>query len=180
MVFMITSPWKAQRSEQLRLLAMFRLAEGWSQQFVADFLGVSRRSVGRWRRRFREGGEAGLLTQLRPGRPPKLGPEQVGRVLSWLECSACNFGFATERWTAPRVASIIQHRLGVAMNPRYLNDWLARHGVSPQMPQKQPRERDQNLIDAWVQHQWPRIKKRPGICTPPLVLPMNLDSCLHP
>ena len=176
---MTTLPRTAHGSEQLRLLAMFRLAEGWSQQFVADFLGVSRRSIGRWRKRFRDGGEAGLETKPRCGRRATLDPEQVELVLSWLDRSACEFGFATDRWTAPRVASVIQQLLGVAMNHRYLNDWLARRGVTPQMPQRQPRERNQALIDAWVRYQWPRIEKRPATCTPPLVLRTNPGSCWH-
>ena len=51
---MTVLPWTAQVSEQVRLLAMLRLADGWSQQDVADFLGISRRSVRRWQRSFRD------------------------------------------------------------------------------------------------------------------------------
>jgi transposase len=167
----------AHAPEQLRLLAMLRVADGCSQQFVADFLGVSRRTIGRWRRRFRCEGEAGLLPRQRSGRPPKLNEPQVEQVLSWVDRSACEFGFTTDRWTAPRVASLIERVMGVRLNHRYLSDWLARHGITPQMPQRQPRERNQELIDAWVRHQWPRIKKNRATCTPPLVLRMKAGSC---
>ena len=50
-------------------------------------------------------------------------------------------------------------------------------GITPQMPQRQPRERDQALIDAWVRRDWPRVKKRRGICTQPLVLRTKAGSC---
>ena len=174
---MTTLPWTVQSSEQLRLLAMLRVADGFSQQFVADFLGVSRRTVSRWRSRFRREGEAGLLLRSRSGAPSKLTSEQAEQILSWIERSASDFGFNNAWWTAPRVASLIEGTFGVRMNPRYLNRWLARRGISPQMPQHQPRERDEQLIDAWMRHQWPRIKKRPATCREPLFLRTKADSC---
>src|SRR5947207_5732241 len=170
---MMTLPWTASASEQVRRLAMLRLADGWSRQDVCDFLGISGRSVSRWRSNLRDRGEAGLLTRQRCGRPPKLDDAQSRQVLSWLARSACDFGFASERWTAPRVAVVIEQRLGVRFNARYLNDWLGRRGVTPQMPQmpqRVPRERDQAVVDAWVRREWPRVKKRRVTCTRPLVL----------
>lgn len=163
--------------EQVRLLAVLRLSEGWSQQEVAEFLGVSGRSVRRWHSGFRRHGEAGLAPRPGRGRPPKLTGTQAGRVLSWLGKSPAAFGFATERWTAPRLASVIADRLGVRLNHRYLNDWLRRRGVTPQVPQRQARERDQARIDAWVANEWPLIKKRPATCAPPSGSPTRAGSC---
>ena len=174
---MLPQPWTASTWEQMRLLAMLRLADGWSQQEVADFIGVSTRSIRRWQRSVRDNPDSGLLKKPRSGRPPKLDLEQTGQVLSWMDRSACEFGFATDRWTAPRVASVIEQRSGVCFSAGYLNDWLRRRGVTPQMPQRQPRERDEEGIHAWVRQQWPRIKKRPAIFTEPLVLQMKVDSC---
>jgi transposase len=159
---------------------MLRVAEGWSQQFVADFLGVSRRTLVRWRGRFRREGEAGLLPRPRSGRPPKLSDRQAKQVLSWIEHSARDFGFATEWWTAPRVAWLVEQGFGVRMNVRYLSDWLARRGITPQMPQRQPRERDEELIEAWVRRQWPRVKKRLASGTEPLSLRTKVASCCCP
>jgi transposase len=180
MRLMLALPRTAQMLEQVRLLAMLRLADGWSQQEVAQFLGVSVRTVRRWRRRFRREGEAGLAPKPGRGRPPKLSDAQAEQVLSWVERSPCEFGFATERWTAPRLGCVIEQSFGVHLNHRYLNDWLRRRGVTPQMPQRQPRERDQALIDAWVARQWPRIKKRPATCGRPSVLRTKPGSCWRP
>ena len=168
----------ASASEQVRLLAVLRLDDGWSRQDVCDFFDISMRSVKRWCKDRRDaGGDAGLLTRPRSGRPPKLGDAQAQQVLGWLGRSACDFGFATDRWTAPRVAAVIDERLGVRFNARYLNDWLGRRGVTPQMPQRRPRERDEALIDAWVRRDWPRVKKRRVTCTRPLVLRTKAGSC---
>ena len=174
---MTTLPRTATASEQVRLLATLRLDDGWSRQDVCEFFDVSTRSLNRWRKGRRDGGEARLLTRPRSGRPPKLDDARAGQVLAWLERSACDFGFATDRWTAPRVAAVIDERFGVRFNARYLNDWLGRRGVTPQMPQRRPRERDEGAIDAWVRHDWPRVKKRRVTCTRPLVLRTKAGSC---
>ena len=62
------------------------------------------------------------------------------------------------------MASLIERRWGVRMNHRYLNDWLWRHGrVTPQVPERRPRERDEGAIRRWIDGRWPLIKKRrPG------------------
>lgn len=146
--------------EQLRWLAVARVLEGEDPGTVADLLGVSERSVWRWLRRWRNEGEAGLVIHPGRGRPAKLSEAQAQRVLDWVEHSALEFGFPTDRWTAPRLAEIMARHLHVQMNHRYLNDWLRRHGVTPQIPQPSPRERDEELIEGWKRYQWPRIKKR--------------------
>lgn len=160
-------PRTAPVAEQVRMLVLLRLAQGWSQEEVAEFLGVHRRTVRRWQQRLHREGEAGLSDRRRSGRPPKLSDAQIEQVLCWVEESPRDFGFVTERWTAPRLATVIEDKFGVQLNGRYLNDWLRRHGISPQIPERQPRERDPVLIEAWVRHQWPRIKKKPAICRRP-------------
>ena len=172
---MIVLPRTAQVAEQLRLLAVLRVAEGWSQRFTARFMGTTPRSIRRWQRSLRLDGEAGLLSKHRCGRPPKLQDQQAEQVLRWLDRSPRDFGFTTERWTAPRLASLIEQRLGIHFNHRYLSAWLRRHGITPQLPQRRPRERNQAVIDAWVRYQWPRIKKRRATCTRRSVLPMKAD-----
>ena len=94
---------------------MLRLDDGWNPEDVCEFLGVSRRSLNRWSKNRRDDGDAGLLTKPRSGRPPKLDDEQARQVLAWLGRSACDFGFVTERWTAPRVAAVVEQRFGVRL-----------------------------------------------------------------
>jgi transposase len=144
---------------QRRTLAVALALDGGSPAEVADVLDVSPSSVWRWLQRWRDGGQAGLRTRPGQGRPPKLSDAQARQVLGWLDRSPCDFGFATERWTAPRVAALVERRLGVRMNHRYLNDWLSRRGITPQVPQRQPRERDDRAIARWIAQEWGRIKK---------------------
>jgi transposase len=159
MAVMTLLPWTAPIAEQVRLLALLRCSQGWTPEEAAEFLGVHPRTVRRWKTRLRLEGEAGLCDRPRCGRPSKFSAAQVEQVLGWIDSSPRDFGFITERWTAPRLATVIKEQFGVQLNHRYLNDWLRRHGVSPQIPERRPRERDPLLIEAWVRHQWPRIKK---------------------
>ena len=146
--------------EYVRQLAVTWVEEGDGPDEVAAHLGVSERSVWRWVASWRRDGPRGLAPKPGRGRPAKLTPAQARRVLGWLDRSPCAFGFATERWTGPRVAAVVARELGVTMNHRYLNDWLARRGITPQVPEPVARERDQAAVDAWLRHAWPRVKKR--------------------
>lgn len=145
--------------ERRRLLAVHRVAEGYSQAEVARFLGVHDRTVRRWVRRHRLFGEGGLAAVPHPGRCPKLLPSQEATILRWLTESPRRHGFPNELWTAPRVAKLIHDTWGITFHPRYLNEWLARRRVTPQKPILRPRERNQAAIDRWLDEDWPRLKK---------------------
>lgn len=173
-------PRKALSAEQLRRLAVLMVNDGDVPEDVADLLEISERSVWRWLSRWRRRGrlgDAGLATRPGRGRPPKLTGRQAAQVVRWISSSPCDFGFATERWTAPRVAAVIEQRLGVQMNHRYLNDWLRVRGITPQVPPRLARERDEGLIAAWVAHAWPGIKKRSSPATRALFSRTKAASC---
>jgi transposase len=159
------------------------LQQGYRQAKVSQLLGVSIRSLQRWSEVFATAGQTGLAAldhRASDGRPPKLSKQQDRQVLTWLEHPATDFGFPTDLWTARRLAELIDLRLGVIMNHRYLCAWLKHRGITPQKPRQQARERDQEAIDAWVRWRWPAIKKKASICTPPLVLPMKPATCWLP
>jgi transposase len=151
----------AERLEERRRVAVDRVLEGYEPQEVADFLGVEVRSVYRWLAAYRQNGTAGLVALSGRGRPRKLDPDQTEAVLSWLGCDPQEFGFPTSRWTAPRLAMVVQGVFGVRFHPGYLNAWLQAQGISPQIPSRVARERDPQAIDRWMSQTWPAIKKSP-------------------
>src|SRR4051812_42261196 len=148
--------------EHRRLLAVQRVLEGYSTQEVAEFLDVDPRSVRRWVSAYRREGESCLLSRFSPGRPPKLTWIQEKIVRRWLTDSPTEHGFDTELWTAPRLARVIHEAFAVRLNPGYLSAWLRQRGFTPQKPQRVPRERDPEGIAAWLESDWPRIKKKRG------------------
>lgn len=150
----------AQELEHRRRLAVLRVQQGWSQTDVAAFLGVDPRTVRTWMARHRADPEHGLDARPHPGRPPNLTPDQENLVLSWFSRRPTEFGFPTELWTAARVARLIEQQFGVRFHPRYLSAWLAQRRISPQKPQRQPRERDATKIARWLAEDWIEVKKK--------------------
>jgi len=146
--------------EHRRLLAVQRVLEGYSTAEVAEFLDVDPRSVRRRVSAHRRGGEPWLLSRSSPGRPPKLTLLQEKIVRRWLNDSPMEHGSDTELWTAPRLARLIDQEFDVRLNPRYLSTWLRERGFTPQKPRRVPRERDPQVIAAWLESDWPRIKKK--------------------
>jgi transposase len=147
--------------ERRRRLAVERVLEGYSQQETANFLGVQKSSVSGWMKAYRERGEQGLAAKPHTGRPRKLTKRQEATVLRWFHESATEFGFANELWTAPRVAKLIREKWDVKFHTRYINQWLAQRRITPQKPQRQPRERDEGMIRKWLRSDWPRLQNSP-------------------
>lgn len=154
---------KQSRMTQASLLRRNAVAqvtkEGQAVADVADLLGVTARSVQRWLAAFQSEGDAGLESRPHTGRTGKLTAPQEAEVLQWLELNPVDFGFATQRWTARRIAELIDRHFSVQMNHRYLNAWLAARNITPQIPARVPRERDESLIANWIKREWPRLKK---------------------
>jgi transposase len=152
--------------ERRRQLAVRRVAEGYSAAEVADFLGVAPRTVRRWLDLFRRRGPSGLAARPVPGRPPKLSHTQEKIVRRWLADSPTEYGFATELWSAPRLAQLIEQEWCVCFHPAYLATWLRQRGYTPQKPHRVAREHDDAAVARWLASDWPRIKKkrRRGAC----------------
>ena len=78
-------PWRRRRSTAqalaLRARIVLRSARGGSDVAVAGELGVTRATVGKWRRRFLRAGCEGLLDEPRPGTPRKVSDAAVERVV---------------------------------------------------------------------------------------------------
>lgn len=156
-----TEQKEERRLEAGRLL----LAGGLSQAEVARRMGVTPRTVSGWAKRLREGGLGldALKSRPKSGRPPRLAPQQWIEVLDALKLGAIPAGFPTERWTLARVRALIQKRWGVSYHAHYLSEKLKSSGWSPQAPAVRARERDEELVRAWLAKDWPRIKKSLGV-----------------
>ena len=147
--------------EERRLKAGRLLRRGrHSKAEIARLCGVTKTAVGQWAARLRHRNGLGALRRRKhPGRPPRLGGRQWKQVAAMVRRGATAWGFPTDRWTLPRVAKAIQRRFGVRYHPHYLAVPLHRMGFSPQVPKARARERDEELIQAWLRRDWPRIKR---------------------
>lgn len=149
-----------QQLEERRLEAARLFKEGaLSRAQIARQLGVSRAAVTQWAKRYRTGGARRLQQRGGSGRPPKLTATQQRTLRQQLKKGALQAGFPTDRWTLARVAQLIERQFGVCYHPNYLNRLLRQLGFSLQQPLARARERDEELIAAWLKHDWLRIKK---------------------
>jgi transposase len=150
----------ARQVRRERAAALF--AQGASQAEVARQLDVSRQSASRWHAGWQAAGATGLQSRGPTGRRPKVADDQLAKVEQALLQGALAHGFATDVWTLDRIAVLIQGLTGVQLsNPSVWRLLRHRLGWTVQRPQGQAKERDEEAIQHWVAHEWPRIKKGP-------------------
>src|SRR5690242_13793461 len=113
-------------SEGRRLRAWALFQQGWKVGKIAAALGVTHGAVSQWLARARKEGEASLHDRKRPGRVPRLSPEQQAKVPALLARGAQAWGFRGELWTRERVAQVIAREFGVKYHPAHISRLLAR------------------------------------------------------
>ena len=122
--------------EARRFRAAELFARGESQAAVARTLGVTTASVNHWHQAWRTQGRRGLKAAGRAGRKPRLGPADLATVERALRAGPAAHGFATEVWTLPRVAAVIERLTGVAHHPGHV--WRVPVGTgTPPVPADQ-------------------------------------------
>ena len=140
--------------------------QGCAQADVVRACQVSRQTASRWYGDWQKRGRAGLRAAGRAGRKPRLSASQVAAVEAALLRGPTAHGYATELWTLPRIARVIQRVCGVRYHPGHVWRLLGRMGWSCQKPARRAKERDEAAIRHWVKHRRPRVKKKPGPETP--------------
>lgn len=131
----------------------------WTKSEIARQLGVSRMAVSQWATQLAQGGWRRLRRCKRTGRPPKLNPEQLKTLRRLLRRGAQAAGFPTDHWTLARIQKVIEREFHVVYHPNYVARVLQKIGWSLQVPLPRAKERDEALIRAWLEKDWPRIKK---------------------
>ncbi|MEU0205881.1 winged helix-turn-helix domain-containing protein [Streptomyces canus] len=151
--------------ERLRLQAVELFAAGQRNQQIAAALRVSERSVERWRRAWRERGEAGLLSKGSPGRP-RLTQAQIARLERELERNPLFHGWTDQRWTLARIKTLIGRLFHVSYTVEGTWLLLKRHGWSWRQPARRAIERDDEAVEVWKRETWPRVNAPRRSATP--------------
>ena len=85
-----------------------RREKGWTQQQIADVLGVTQGAVSQWLKRANEEGIGALRRRKAPGAQPRLTAAQKAEIPGLLKQGAEAHGFRGEVWTRERVAQVIK------------------------------------------------------------------------
>jgi transposase len=161
------APKKADWREERGKRAWQLKEQGWSQNKIAQALGVSKGAVSQWMKRGREGGLEALKAHPPTGVKPRLSAEQKAQLPDLLAKGAEAYGFRGDVWTASRVAQVIYRTFGVRSHRDHVGLLLRQAGWSRQEPSERASQRNEEAIKQWKQQRWPAIKKKPSRRKPP-------------
>ena len=148
--------------EKRRIKAASMFEKGKPQAQVARVLGVSRQSASVWYHRWKEEGSRGLKAAGRAGRKPRITRKQLIQVERELTKGPRAFGYSTDLWTLPRIATVIEKVTGVSYHPGHVWRIVRSMGWSCQKPARVAAERDEAEIARWLKTAWPKVKKTPA------------------
>jgi transposase len=149
-----------EQMEERRLEGARLLKEGkLTKAEIARQLSVTRGSVTAWGKKLEAGGVRRLRLHKSSGRPSKLTAEVKKKLKRLLDRGALAAGFPTDRWTLVRVSELLKKEFDIDYHPNSLGPVLDQMGYSVQKPLPRAAERDEELVKAWLTHDWPRIKK---------------------
>lgn len=137
--------------------ALHLLKQGRDTATVASAVGVSQRSIQRWRHETVAPSRRHGATTM--GRPPRLTAKQLTRLATALARGAYAHGYAEDYWTLDRIAQLIWRMFSVRYHPSAVWHLLRRMGWSCQKPQRVASSRDDQEVAHWLRHRWWRIKK---------------------
>ena len=150
---------RAQR-EAVRLQAAQWFAQNVPAGEIAQRLRVTTNAVYVWRRRWRAGGTAALVSKGPAGSACRLDKQRLDRLAQALEQGPAAYGFdEDQRWTLARVAELIARLFHTRYTPRGVSYLLHRMGFSPQFPAHRAVERDEKAILTWRKETWPAGKR---------------------
>ena len=150
---------KRKELERRRRRGARLLAAEHPQAELARRVGVSCQTVMRWERLRQQGGLEALRRSEHFGRPERLSESQRKELTRLLKAGSLAAGFATEPWTLPRIARLIEERFSVSMVSPSVWRLLGRLGWSVQGPRGQARQRDKRAIRTWKAKRWPALKE---------------------
>jgi transposase len=141
--------------ERLRMIAADRFDEGKKSAAIAAFLSVDAQSVREWRRVYNRagGGDAGraaLRSRKPTGRPRKLTDEQRQQIPALLEQGPAAHGYGEAYfWTTKLIARLIHDKFAVTHHHDHVGVILHELGITPQVPARRAKERDEAKIAHW-------------------------------
>ena len=149
--------------EEMRILAVQRMAEGEHPNDVAASFGMHRSWAYKIRAqaRGRGRGERVLRSTKGTGRPRKLTPAQEQLVFRWVNGkNPLQYGFDFGVWTRNIIRELVQQKFGVTLSLGSIGAMLGRLNLTPQKPLQRAYQRDPEAIDRWRHDTYPTIAKR--------------------
>jgi transposase len=132
-------------------------AEGATPNEISKAIRVTAHTVRRWIREEAAGIERKLLPK---GPAPLLTDPQIERLKRELKRGAFAHGYSEDYWTLDRIGHLIWSLFERRYSPSGVWRLMRRIGWSSQRPQRRSLSRDEQEIESWLTHEWPKAKKR--------------------
>ena len=142
--------------QKRRVQAKELLVKGQTIEQVAKQVGVTARSIYRWKQVEKHPKKKKAKP---PGQPAYLSKEQIKRLEKELLRGAYAHGYSEDYWTLDRIGHVIWQFFQVRYTSSGAWRLLDRMGWSCQKVQRLAIQRKDEAIVRWTRHVWPRIKK---------------------
>jgi len=148
----------------LRLRAIRGCQLGFSQQDLAELLGVASDTISRWWSAYCAGGLDGLPSD-RTGRPTgsgrTLSDEQSAHLQELIDQNTpAELGIAAPLWNRRAVQQLISTETGIGMPVRTVGEYLKRWGYTCKKPSRHARKQDPEEVKKWLDETYPDLEKR--------------------
>jgi len=147
--------------EDLRRKVVKVVSEGTTQVEAAQLFGVTRQAVGKWVKKYREGGVRALRARKR-GRPSKrsLLPWQAAQIAkAVVHRYPEQLRLPFYLWTREAVAELIERKFAIRLSRWTVGRYLAQWGFTPQKPMRRAFEQDPEQVRQWLEQKYPEIRK---------------------
>ena len=143
--------------EHLRILAIKLWKKEKKVKDIAENFGVTKAAVYEWIKDYKKQGLRGLKKKKAKGAEPKLGKNEIKKLLGMIEKTADNYGFESPLWDCKKITQLIREKFGKSIH--FSNVWrlLQKFGLSTQKPQRRAKERSEKEVKDWIKNIWPKI-----------------------
>lgn len=147
--------------QELRCTALDMFLNGATKISISKQLGVSRRSIYKWVKAYKESGDKGLMIGKR-GRPKgtQLQSWQSAQIVNLIKNSCPDeLSLPFFLWTRESVSQLIQKKFNIKLSKWTVGRYLANWGFSPQKPARRAIEQNPKAIERWFEVEYPIIQK---------------------
>lgn len=145
--------------EHLRFRALDLRKKGWKNKEIAEAYGVHQGSVSRWFTTKERKGSRSLKLKKAKGNPSKLNKEEQRRIIDLMIKPATDYGYQNPLWTCKKIQRLMKDQIGKSLSISNIWEFARRWNLSPQIPIKKAKERNERKIKKWVKKTWYKIDK---------------------
>jgi len=150
--------------QEIRKMAIKKIASGVQKKVVADFYHVNQNTITNWVKKHKEKGVKGLVDSKRgvKSSDKKLlnqSQEQaIQKMIIDVMPDQLKLDYAL--WTRRAVKELIERELGVKLAVNTVGDYLRSWGFSPQKPKKRAYEQNPKAVQKWLEEEYPILKEK--------------------